>query len=352
MRILIISPSIFPEVTGNAITTERWRRSLQAQGIAVEVLSSDKLNLFLECLNHFHPDVIHVHHAFKTASILLDPIVASTISSIPIVVSPGGTDINLDNHDPDKRKTTIKILRMARIILAQNDATVWRLQELLPERTDRILVIPKAFCWFGDESCDLRSIAGCDPGDILFFLPAGIRPVKGNLECLQLMKRVHELRPKIRFIAAGPAIEADYAGLFEQEVKRHPQFARWIGCLPPAAMHSAFKAADIVLNTSFSEGLSNSLLESIAAGRPVLASDIPGNRHPVLGEAGDQPAGFLYDLDNADDFIRKAISLIDDEGLRNQFSRAAQTRKNRIPNPADEALGLIAAYQKALRIVT
>jgi hypothetical protein len=89
-------------------------------------------------------------------------------------------------------------------------------------------------------------------------------------------------------------------------------------------------------------------LEAIAAGRPVLASDIPGNRLPVLGENGGPPAGTLFDPHDQDDFIRHAIKLIDDERTRNAFGQAGRLRASQWPTPETEADGLIAAYMTAL----
>jgi glycosyltransferase involved in cell wall biosynthesis len=113
-------------------------------------------------------------------------------------------------------------------------------------------------------------------------------------------------------------------------------------------MRSAYEASDIVLNASFSEGLSNSMLEAMAAGKPILASDIPGNREPVLGEEGDPNAGCLFDPYDPEDFVNKAIRLIDNEHLRKTLGNAASLRKNKIPGAAEEADSLLAAYAMAI----
>jgi glycosyltransferase involved in cell wall biosynthesis len=309
MRILILTPSKFPSVTGNAITTERWRRALTDKGALVEVHSSENLDPvpFLECLQNFRPDLIHVHHAYRTATLLLDPLVLPKLSVLPLVVSPGGTDVNLDLGISERRQTTLAVLRMARVIVTQSFDTQRNLHLQMPELDSRIVNIVKSPSWFGDEPYDLRKAAGCGPQDILFFLPAGIRPVKGNLECLEAMEKVYQLRPRIRFAAAGPVIDVEYAVRFEHELSRLAAFAHWTRAIPPAAMRSAYLASDIVLNASLSEGLSNSLLEAISAGRPILASDIPGNRQPVLGEQGDIQAGWLFDPKDPEDFVKKAV---------------------------------------------
>lgn len=350
MRVLILTPTAFPGIAGNAITAERWRRALTKKGITVKVLGSEGLSplSFLAHLQRFGPDLIHVHHAFRAGALLADPRVALQQTGLTVVASPGGTDINVDLGIPERKETILKIFQSARVIVAQSPEIIQRFAQHLPDLADRIVHVPKGVYWFGDETYDLRGAAECTPENVLFLLPAGIRPVKGNLECLKIMERVHDIRPKIRFISAGPVVDAEYASRFEQDMNRLGAFARWIKAIPSPAMHSAYKAADIVLNTSYSEGLSNCLLEAIAAGRPVLASDIPGNRWPILGKDGDLPAGCLYDLRNPEDFIRKAIRLIDDEDFRKSLGRAAQSQKSRLADAEDEADGLIAAYKAAL----
>jgi L-malate glycosyltransferase len=350
MRILILTPSAFPSITGNAITTERWRRSLTAKGFQVEILSSTALspNKFIEHLRTFRPDLIHVHHAFRTSTLLLDSGVLPQIDPLPIVVSPGGTDINLDLGVTERRNTIINVLRMARIIVTQGIEIARSIRQQMPDLADRVIDVPKAADWFGAESYDLRRMAGCSPDDILFFLPAGIRPVKRNLECLEVAAEAHKMRPGIRFVAAGPAVDSEYAARFEIEVNKLAFFAFWIRTIPPAAMRNAYSASDVVLNASSSEGLSNSLLEAVAAGKPLLASNIAGNRQTVLGEEGDPAAGLLFDPADTNDFVSKATMLVDDALLRSRLGEAGRLRKTGIPHPEQEADGLIAAYEIAI----
>ncbi len=351
MRILILTPAAFPSLTGNAITTERWRRALTERNIAVEVVSADGLDShsFVEQLHRFHPDLIHVYHVFKSGAVLLNDHTSHAWNSLPLVVSPGGTDLNLDLGDPQREKKILRILEMASLIVSQSADMVQSLVQQHPELGKKIITISKATCWFGDEPYNLRNITGCAPEDVLFFLPAGIRPVKGNLECLLAMEQVHAMRRNARFTAAGPALDAVYAARFEREVKRLNGFARWIPFILPAAMRSAYESSDVVLNASLSEGLSNSLLEAVAAGRPVLASDIPGNRQIVFSEPEDTQAGLLFNPRDAHEFVRKAIALIDDGGLRKKLGASALIRQSTLPNQNDEASGLIAAYRSVLR---
>jgi glycosyltransferase involved in cell wall biosynthesis len=272
-------------------------------------------------------------------------------AKIAIVVSLGGTDLNEDLSNPDRKDCILQVFQMAHSIVIQNPAILPRFRQSYPDLTEKMVYVPKAVCWFGDQTYDLRKATACNAEDSLFLLPSGIRPVKGNLECLELMRRVYQLRPGVRFVAAGPVIDAEYAGRFEREAFKCSAFARWIKAIPPAAMRSVYIASDVVLNASYSEGLSNSLMEAIAVGKPVLASDIEGNHWPVLGENGDAHAGLLYDLHRPEDFVEKAVALIDDDSLRASFSQAAHARQKRWSNPEDELEALIAAYKAAFSCI-
>ncbi len=48
MRVLILTPTALPFVTGNAITAERWRRSLSKKGIGVEVLATQGIHALID----------------------------------------------------------------------------------------------------------------------------------------------------------------------------------------------------------------------------------------------------------------------------------------------------------------
>jgi glycosyltransferase involved in cell wall biosynthesis len=85
----------------------------------------------------------------------------------------------------------------------------------------------------------------------------------------------------------------------------------------PAALHDA----DIVLNCSLSEGgMANSVLEALAFGRAVLASDIEGNRSLIE----DGVTGLLFT--GPDAFVDQTTRLLSDAGLRHRLGEAGRAR--------------------------
>ncbi|MCL2798412.1 MAG: glycosyltransferase family 4 protein [Firmicutes bacterium] len=78
---------------------------------------------------------------------------------------------------------------------------------------------------------------------------------------------------------------------------------------------------DCVVLPSYHEGMSNTLLEGAAMGRPLITSDIPGCQEAVL----DGESGYLAQKSNADDLydkIKKYLSL--DVEARNVMSLASR----------------------------
>jgi glycosyltransferase involved in cell wall biosynthesis len=352
LRILILTPTTLPDISGNAISAERWKESLVKKGLSVNVIATEHLDAFnlAKSLESIKPDVVHAHHVSRSGALFIERIIAERFARLPLVVSPAGTDIlSQDGQTYDLGTLVAQVCRRACVIVTQGEWTAKRLSALFPDVQNRILHVPKAFAWFGNDNFDLRESAGWSPDHFVFFLPAGIRPVKRNLETLLAIEKIYAMRPHIRLVFAGPSLDQEYTTRFQEELERHSKFARWIPIIPHGSMRSAYASVDVVLNSSSSEGLSNAVLEAIAAGRPILASDIPGNRWPILGESDVSPCGLLFKVSDDNDFIRLALKLIDDEKLRNQLSQAGADRAATWPGPDEEAAGLIHAYKDAIK---
>ena len=343
-----MTPTVFPDVTGNAVTTERWRRFLERRGHEVRVFATSRAGVasFLEEVGRFAPDIIHGHHALRSGRLLLDPSARGICGRIPVVISLSGTDIG---PSAGAAGVVSGICRKARAIVVQGKGTRERLTELLPEIEARLTEVPKSFLWLGDAPCDLKRVCGWQASDFVFFMPAGIRAVKGNLECLLALEKLHRLRPAVRAVFAGPVMEDEYASRFEAAVGGMKTFARWLRAIAPEAMRAAYGSSDVVLNGSYSEGFSNALIEAMAAGKPMLASDIRGNRWFVLGENGAGPCGCLFDPADPGDFVEKALTLVDDASWRENLRRACLERTRSWPTPEGEAAALLAVYRKALK---
>lgn len=126
-------------------------------------------------------------------------------------------------------------------------------------------------------------------------------------------------------------------------------------CTPLATRHSQAGAgltptdagpgvqARVVLNTSTSEGMCNSLLEAMLVGTPVLARTNPGNA-ALLGH-GDA-IGLLFET--ADELVQRAEALLADAALGARLAQAAAAHIARHHSVQAETEGYRAALQRAL----
>ena len=83
--------------------------------------------------------------------------------------------------------------------------------------------------------------------------------------------------------------------------------------------------ADVVWHTSEDSAISMAVLESMAAGVPVVASDVPINRSLI--EAGT--TGFLASAGSRAMFARYTLRLLEDEQLRSEIGAAAAAEAKR-----------------------
>jgi glycosyltransferase involved in cell wall biosynthesis len=74
------------------------------------------------------------------------------------------------------------------------------------------------------------------------------------------------------------------------------------------------------LNTSDSEGFSNVILEYMAAGKPVIATNVGGNKELVV----DNVTGFLTPKGDENSLAEKIIMLLLNEKLRTEMGKKSR----------------------------
>lgn len=161
-----------------------------------------------------------------------------------------------------------------------------------------------------------------------FDIPAGASVV-GYVGRLAKQKRVIDLVwafellrvtcGNVYFLIAGDGPERARLEKFSYDLRLNDNI-RFIGHRPDAAR--LFSLIDVVWLASDFEGMSNSLMEAMAAGKPVVASDIPPNRE--LLKDGD--TGVLVPVGDRAAFARESAVLLADRGLATRMGAAARLR--------------------------
>ena len=190
-------------------------------------------------------------------------------------------------------------------------------------RHDRIAVIPNGVVHADVPAVRrpigelLPELARWDEAPLVGTL-ARMSPQKDPLTWLRVAARVHALRPEARFIWiwGGGALEKDvYDETDRLGLRQHISF---LGHRPDA--RALFGALDVFLLTSRFEGLPYSAIEALAAGTPVVATNVSGTRDVVRHDA----TGLLAPQGDVEALASGVVRLLDDDSLRRQFGEAGR----------------------------
>ena len=100
------------------------------------------------------------------------------------------------------------------------------------------------------------------------------------------------------------------------------KYIKFIGFVSENEKYQYFKASKIVVIPCRWSLLPITMLEAMACGKPVIASNVAGI--PDVVEDGEM--GFLFESENVEDLANKIIKLLKDEKLRNKMGELSRER--------------------------
>jgi glycosyltransferase involved in cell wall biosynthesis len=112
----------------------------------------------------------------------------------------------------------------------------------------------------------------------------GLVERKGFHRVIACMPELLATCPELHYLVVGsPGPEGDYSNQLKRQVSelRLQSRVHFLGALPPEGVCRALSAADVFVLSSRNEGWANVLLEAMACGLPVVASDVGGNAEVV-----------------------------------------------------------------------
>lgn len=277
-------------------------------------------------------------HAFLFDAEMTARLASMLVPSIAIL----GSERNADYHVRWLHKWSLRLTRRwADATIANSDAGVrFAIQtgRSLPNRTFLVRngVDVVRFAPMG--SPKTRRQLGGKAGEFVVGMVANFKPQKNHLMFFRVARRVLDRIPNVRFVCVGERLETVDRGL-----------ASWrSGCgIPDAAayherMRSAiresgladrvfiagacedmpgfYNACSLIVSTSMHEGTPNVLLESMACGVPVVATDVADNAF-VLG-AGQ--GGVVVALDDVEAMAAQICGLLLDQERRAALGASAR----------------------------
>jgi glycosyltransferase involved in cell wall biosynthesis len=141
----------------------------------------------------------------------------------------------------------------------------------------------------------VRRKIGIDNDQPVFTIIGRIDRLKGHRLALEAAERINRERARINLLLVGAM--ADESILREDDLRR--PYVKYLNYYEP--IEEIWTASDYFLIPSLSEGTPLVLVEYLALGKPIVASDISGNGELIR----DGWNGFLFRTGDAEDLTRK-----------------------------------------------
>lgn len=302
----------YKENRGNSTTAKRLEAGLKARGISVEIFAYEEEQLTEAKRERLQScDLFHILHFYRFALWVGK---TGYLPQKPYVITAGGTDVNEYLYDPDTFEFMNRLIQKANGFAAFTEDGKTKVEKAFHLSPCKVQVIPQSV-WFPEEPA--KQEPASETGYPHLLLPAGLRPVKDVLFLLDAVKTLKGDYPSLAFVIIGPVLDSKVY----QQVTKACQRYEWLhyeGTAPLSAMKNWYQWADVVINSSLSEGQSSALIEAMALQVPVLARKIPGNESVIQ----DGKTGVLFK--NGPEFLREIRRILTSHEWRNHLIHNAK----------------------------
>ncbi len=307
------------------------------------------MRAFQDTMMKVKPDLVHAGPIQSCAFL------AALAGTHPLVSMSWGSDLLVDSdRDMLWRWATQFTLQRSQVLIADCQ-TVKKKAEGFGYPAERIVVFP----W----GVDLKRFSPTPPTKTLTGKAAGIRkryrwenrfvmlcmrswePLYGVDLIARAFVQAARQNDNLRLILVG-------GGSQELEIHRilneggvHDRVA-FPGRLKQGELPAYYRAADLYLSASHSDGSSVSLLEALACGKPVLVSDIPANREWIT--AGEQ--GWFFPDGEYEALAQAILNSAGQTGMLPAMGQAARATAVAKADWTINFQGLLRAYELAMGI--
>lgn len=245
------------------------------------------LRLCQELIRRLRPDVVHGHYAS------IYGLWGALSGFHPYVMTLWGSDINVDPHLGSQYGELIRFgLEQADTVIGQSDDLNAAARRLAPEMRAPLrrltFGIDTATFAPGGDAAFLRAHHELGDGPVVLS-PRQFKPAANIHRIVEAIPRVLEAFPNARFILKTMITSHDdyYRQLIASIASLGVEHAvRIVQDVPYETMPSLYALAAVTLSVRDADGASNTVMESLASGTPVIASDIASNRELIGAEAG------------------------------------------------------------------
>ena len=294
-----------------------------------------------QALQAFHPDVVHTHSAKAgilgrcAAWSLSIPAIVHTVHGAPF--HPYQSSWARWAFQSCERFAAKRCHAMISVAQAMTDLLVNA--KVAPR--ERFVTISSGmntepFLHANEHRERMRAQLGYESHHLVIGKLARLSPLKGHADLLAAFGDLARQQPHARLLLLG---EGDLHSTLERQVAAAGlrEKVHFAGLIPPGDVPAYLGAIDLLVHTSYREGLARALPQALLAGKPVISYDIDGAREVCLsGKTGLLiPPGDVAGLYQAmlrlatDAALRESFGAEGRELCAEQFAHLATTRRIR-----------------------
>lgn len=236
----------------------------------------------------------------------------------PVVTTLRGEDVTRGGRSAMDRLLLRICLRLSnRVVSVSQDMRNWLADNFIQYADKLVLIengVDQAFLLVGAQ----RNYG--NPARAMHLITVGsLIPRKGVDQILRALAQLDGVRPTLTVVGSGPEEQSLREMAERLGLAGH---VRFIGRVEPKEVLALLAEADVFVLASHSEGRPNVILEAMAAGLPVIASNIPGVREIVDHGA----TGLLFDDGAIVPLARCIETLSADQALRRRLGEGGRDR--------------------------
>jgi len=272
------------------------------------------LGMFLGTLRQTrNADVIHANW---TICGLIGGLVG-LVMGVPVVTTVRGEDVARVRSSSLYRHLLSATVRLSSAVITVSDALRCDLVQWYPQHADTFHTIPNGV----DES--FLSVGKSrrrrvHPAELRLITVGSLISRKGIVHIINAAAQVaHRAAIRLQVVGAGPEQASLEAQVSETKMEDRVQF---LGPAKPSAIPTLLADSDVFVLASHSEGRPNAVLEAMACGLAVVASDIPGVNELVT----HHETGLLFRAGDSDQLADRLLELSVDSDLRLRLAENAR----------------------------
>ena len=344
-RICIGGPAIHTEILSRYLPQQRYEtlviggeleqkessrlRELETKGVRIQIIKSMKRDLFslhdiktiiklYKVIKTEQPDIVETHTAKAGGT----GIIAARLSGVPIILHTFHGHVFEHYFNRAKTKLIILIEKFlaklsTKIIVLSQQQYEDIVQRFRIASSKKTLIIPLGFelerfsCIKKNGSLKLE--LGISESDFLIAIIGRVVPIKNHEMMFRVIRQLNQEKIKVHLAIIG---DGELREKLEKQVcDNYFHFLGW-----RYDLENIYSSVDLVALTSLNEGTPLALIEAMAAGVPVVATNVGG----VSDIITNGETGFCCKINDDHDMTEKIKVLLFNKELSYQISQNAR----------------------------